>query len=176
MAAASVSISNFLAQLLANEQQIFEKFIEAGGNVNEEIEYFDDFSHQKLSTTPLVYFTENRRPNIIKMFLDKGANVNKAGSDGFTPLHIAAQFGFDEIVKLLLEKGADITIKTSDGKTALDLTTSDKIKQLLVSKAGGRRRLQRGFTHIARRRLQRSKKSKSRKSKTHKHKSKTRKH
>jgi ankyrin repeat protein len=167
MAAATVSIKTFLEDLLKYEKLPFQTFIEKGGNVNEEIQMTNQYNNP-IFTTPLIYFTEYNRPNIIKMLLEKGADVNKKSYDGFTPLHIAAQYGFDEIVKLLVDNGADVTIKTSEEQTALDLTTSDKIKQLLVSKAkaGGRRR------------LHRSKRSKSRKHRknTRKHKSKTRKY
>jgi len=36
-----------------------------------------------------------------------------APQDGYTPLHIAAAFGYLEVARLLLEAGADITATTT---------------------------------------------------------------
>lgn len=45
---------------------------------------------------------------IVKLLLDKGADINATGHFGMTPLHIAAEHGQEAIMKLLLDKGADI--------------------------------------------------------------------
>lgn len=48
--------------------------------------------------------------DIIKILLEKGANVNFQRYDGATPLYIAVIGGYFETVKLLLENGADVDI------------------------------------------------------------------
>ena len=48
-----------------------------------------------------------------------GANVNRRGLYGQTPLMIAARKGFVEVARLLLDKGADIYARDAKGYTAL---------------------------------------------------------
>jgi ankyrin repeat protein len=48
---------------------------------------------------------------IVRILLDKGANVNVPRKDGITPLHLASNQGSVEIVKLLLDKGAKVDVK-----------------------------------------------------------------
>ncbi len=58
---------------------------------------------------------------LVKHFLEKGANVNIQGAFGETPLHIAVDRGYESIVKLLLENGADPNIQSNEGNTPLHL-------------------------------------------------------
>lgn len=51
--------------------------------------------------------------------IESGADVNVKDKNGFTPLHIASNFGKIGIVKLLVEKGADVNIQSANGDTAL---------------------------------------------------------
>lgn len=53
---------------------------------------------------------------------------------GYTPLHLASQFGSAEIIKLLVDKGANINVKGKDGKLPYDLVdnnSSEEIKKML---------------------------------------------
>lgn len=69
-------------------------------------------------------------PEIIRMLLEKGADVNKKEPNGATPLiYIAAnkQTTSDKrtaVVKMLLAAGADKKLKDKDGATALDWAKS----------------------------------------------------
>lgn len=56
---------------------------------------------------------------IVRMLLDKGANINLMNDLGVTPLHCAAGNAYIEVVKILLEHGADITARDSRGHTPL---------------------------------------------------------
>jgi len=58
--------------------------------------------------------------NIIRLFLEKGANPNLADKNGKTPLMNASYKGNLTIVKMLLEFGADPNLKDSSGQSALD--------------------------------------------------------
>jgi len=56
---------------------------------------------------------------IVRMLLDKKADVDPRTTDGMTPLHYAARQGHVEIAKVLLENGADINGLDASGWTAL---------------------------------------------------------
>lgn len=62
-------------------------------------------------------------PEIIKLLLDAGANVNAKDIQGMTPLmwSIASDYQNPEITRMLLARGADSSIKSRDGQTALAL-------------------------------------------------------
>jgi ankyrin repeat protein len=55
---------------------------------------------------------------IASKLIEFGANVNIGTAGGYTPLMIAARFGYIESAKLLVEAGADVNI-IDDSKTAL---------------------------------------------------------
>ena len=67
------------------------------------------------------------RPDILKILLDAGADVNAASRKegellmGWTPLIFAAVDGREDLVQLLLDKGADVNAKTPGGDTALSM-------------------------------------------------------
>ena len=79
-------------------------------------------------------------PSIVKLLIDKGANVNEPEHNAFenTPLHLAAMnrtdFGFlgsnagneanEEIATILLEAGADPELKNAKGQTVMELAES----------------------------------------------------
>jgi ankyrin repeat protein len=50
----------------------------------------------------------------------------------YTPLHIAAQFGYAEIVEWLLNNGADVNGRTSDGSTPLHLSSDPDVVALML--------------------------------------------
>ena len=58
---------------------------------------------------------------LVKHFLEKGADPNIQGAFGETPLHIAVDRGYESIVKLLLEKGANPNIQSNEGNTPLHI-------------------------------------------------------
>ena len=70
--------------------------------------------------TPLMYAAENGNKDIVKLLIDKGANVNKQDKNGKTPLMYAVVKGNKDIVKLLIENGAIVNKQNKDGQKALD--------------------------------------------------------
>jgi ankyrin repeat protein len=58
-------------------------------------------------------------PEVVKILLEKGVNINAKGSTGETALMRASRREDPEVAKLLLEEGADINAKDFEGKTAL---------------------------------------------------------
>lgn len=53
--------------------------------------------------------------------LEHGADTNAKDGKGLTPLHVAADMGYDLLVKDLLDYGADPLIEDNDGDTPLQL-------------------------------------------------------
>jgi ankyrin repeat protein len=56
----------------------------------------------------------DRNVELIKDYINYGADVNESNSEGLTPLHIAVMEGQVEIVKTLLSLGAYAHIKTDE--------------------------------------------------------------
>jgi hypothetical protein len=70
--------------------------------------------------------TTNQRGHIgtAKFLLDKGAQIDTADLQGWTPLHQAVHFGHLEVVKMLVNEGATLYTETIGGQTALTLAKS----------------------------------------------------
>ncbi|MDR1021336.1 MAG: ankyrin repeat domain-containing protein [Synergistaceae bacterium] len=74
---------------------------------------------------------KENRIEILKLFLDSGAEVNARLQDGTSPLHLAA-IDYD-ITKLFLDSGADKHAKDDAGKTPFDAAlTNKKFKTALL--------------------------------------------
>jgi len=68
------------------------------------------------------YYSKQGDIDGVKPFVEKG-DINKANSDGFTPLLIAAYYGHTSLVKYLVENGADVNRQDNRGWTALMYAT-----------------------------------------------------
>ena len=77
--------------------------------------YFDH------GVTAMMAAARDGHTDVVKLLLEKGANVHAQDSDGWTALMYAAEGGHFELTKTLLASGADYSQTTSDGKTAFDL-------------------------------------------------------
>ena len=71
------------------------------------------------ANTPLIKAAVYGRTEIVKLLLEKGADVNKHNEGGETPLHYAAQHGHVRVVEILLEHGADVSAKGTGCGTPL---------------------------------------------------------
>lgn len=61
------------------------------------------------------------RLNAVAELIKNGADINKAGPFGFTPIHAAAQCGHREVVCLLMKYGANINAQNDDLDTPMHL-------------------------------------------------------
>ncbi|MEC7232148.1 MAG: ankyrin repeat domain-containing protein, partial [Planctomycetota bacterium] len=59
--------------------------------------------------------------NVVKLLVEKGAEVNGMANEGGTPLHTAVYFGQKAVVYFLLERGAVAVIANNEGLTPLDV-------------------------------------------------------
>lgn len=80
--------------------------------------------HFQLSAMSLNSVPMNDRIAGINLLLDHGADLTARDARGFSPLHLAAEYGAPEIVSALLARGANPLAKNSAGKTPLELIQS----------------------------------------------------
>ncbi|KAI9856186.1 MAG: hypothetical protein M1813_009203 [Trichoglossum hirsutum] len=70
-----------------------------------------------------------------KLLLERGADVHAVGSEGNTPLTLAAEEGYSEVVKLLLDWGANPCAESENGATPLHKAARgghEEVAQLLL--------------------------------------------
>jgi len=70
---------------------------------------------------------------VIKLLLERGADINSRGAYNRTPLFRAAFAGNEEVVLLLLKSGADPRLRADDGQTAFDVAATPTIAKTLSS-------------------------------------------
>ena len=66
------------------------------------------------------YKTDDDGAACVKLLQAAGGKINEADLQGLTPLHAAAQHGWDDTVKLLVADGADLQPKDKLGLTPID--------------------------------------------------------
>lgn len=71
--------------------------------------------------TALMLASARNHPEIVRLLISHGADVNQADEGGGTPLIYAVWKGYKDIVALLLKNGTDIYAKTRDGRTPLSV-------------------------------------------------------
>ncbi|KAH8800873.1 ankyrin repeat-containing domain protein [Xylogone sp. PMI_703] len=72
-----------------------------------------------LPSTPVNAASSNGHVEVVKLLLEKGADITVVSKYGWTPVYAASLKGHIKVIKLLLEKGADITTANNDGWTPL---------------------------------------------------------
>jgi len=88
-------------------------------------------------TTPLIKAAENGHIEVVKLLLDKGADVNEYNEGGETPLHYATRGGHTEVMKILLDHGANIRAKGTGCGTPLQWAARNgqiKAAELLLAR------------------------------------------
>jgi hypothetical protein len=98
--------------VITGDLNAVQQHIAAGSDLNEK----DPFG----GSSPLISASVFGKPEIAKVLIDAGADINFQNNDGSTALNTAAFFCRPEIVQMLLDKGADKTIKNKFGATAYE--------------------------------------------------------
>ena len=78
---------------------------------------------------------------LVRLLLDRGADVNRQDGDGFTALTIAAEEGHWDVVRLLASRGADIDHRDATGLSALDRAAAGGESGIVSFLEATRRRL-----------------------------------
>jgi ankyrin repeat protein len=65
------------------------------------------------------------KPGILRLAIEKGANVGAIDNNNETPLHAAAIVGDQEAIKILIEKKAEIDAKNKYQRTSLHLAAKE---------------------------------------------------
>ena len=63
--------------------------------------------------------------DVVRLLLDRGAEVNGKASGGMTTIHYAAWFAHADVVRLLLDRGAEVNVKDNTGLTPLHFAAKD---------------------------------------------------
>jgi len=92
---------------------------------------------------PLIWAILNKRPAMVKKFIEMGAKVNIhseiPGDNRQTPLNHAVNTGMFELVKILVEHGAHVNQPDDIGNTplhyAVDMGNTETVRFLISSKA-----------------------------------------
>ncbi|KAL1378291.1 hypothetical protein pipiens_000557, partial [Culex pipiens pipiens] len=99
--------------------ELVELFLAQGVDVNRRARH---------GLTPLMLASFARQTNMVKLLLDRGANVNLGTYvDGYMPMHCAAQKNCPEMIRLFAKKGADVNcLAKSMGCTPLHVAIMNK--------------------------------------------------
>jgi ankyrin repeat protein len=72
-----------------------------------------------LGRSSAVHYGTQSLPDVARLLLEHGVDINGRGDDGRTPLHVAAGYGNVEVLRVLLEHDANIGAEDTEGRTPL---------------------------------------------------------
>jgi len=114
-----------------NNIQLIKKLLENGGDINK------IFLIDGKELNPLMYASYKGFIEIMKILIQKGADVNLQTPKGFTSLMRAVNSNIEETVNLLLDNGANVNLKDYQGTIALYYTirnNNTNIADILLKK------------------------------------------
>lgn len=84
-------------------------------------------------TTVLLKAVLYKRTEVIKVLLKAGVDILCTDKDGYTPLILAVEKGYDDIVRALLEHGANPESLSPSGRPLTEIATKESTRNLLES-------------------------------------------
>ena len=99
--------------VITGNDEALRQHILAGSDLNER----DPFG----GSSPLISAAVFGKPEMARILLDAGVDIDFQNNEGSTALHTAAFFCRPEIVKMLLDAGADTTIKNKYNATPYEM-------------------------------------------------------
>ena len=78
--------------------------------------------------TALHYAVQGANTYCAKLLLEAGSDVNPTQQTLYTPLHLAALYGYPELVALLCQHGADVHARSISLETPLQMATRSGIR------------------------------------------------
>jgi ankyrin repeat protein len=109
--------------LVAFANVSFASNLKSFSNNKSIVEFFVD-------TTPLIVAISKGDIEVVKKFIEYGADVNEK-SNGMSPLMVAARYNKVEIIKILISKGAHLNQKDENGFTALKYAELSNAKEAI---------------------------------------------
>ncbi len=107
----------------ANDRNVVTTIIQNNRNIVYERDYYGD--------TPLIFSVKQKKPDMIKLLLSCGAEINGTDTSGNSPLHWAVDIGSVEMIELLIKQGSAINQGDNWGKTPLALAKEKGDKKII---------------------------------------------
>ena len=93
-----------------------EALLEAGADLNIRVDSGNGDSMSVLETA-----AGNSSADVVRLLIERGADVSVAGPLGFTPLHHAASAKSADVANVLIEAGAGVDVRNADNATPLHI-------------------------------------------------------
>ena len=125
-------IKNPLAKFEANNEDYKDDSNNNDKNGNINLDSSINFYELKDKATGNSYLhmaTEGNYKELVKYFIEKGADMNKQNNEGNTPMHLALKNNNMELVEIFLENKARLDIPNNEGEIPFDFFTLDMKKK-----------------------------------------------
>ena len=128
------SLATELQQALRPLAVVAEVDVAVDGRVRELLDQEPDAVHTTgdVGMTPLQAAASSGHLNIVKLLLERGADIDQKWSlNQATPLLLALHSKHPDVAKYLIQQGADVRVKDTMGRTPLKYATDHEYDEIL---------------------------------------------